>query len=126
MGFFDKDKRQVPTFTSRAAAFNFMFAEQVERGMGMMEAAEQANKFADIIATNQGLPHTPPKPQNGIEKMVGYIKTVAQVKQENPEVWELITGAAGGLISGFALLTSQSTPQQQPQQREEIDFDKIE
>lgn len=125
--FWDKDKKPVPTFTSRSEAFNYMFAEKVGSGFGMMEAAELANKFADIITTNQGLPPIPPKPMNGIERAVGYIKMVAAVKQENPEVWELITGAAGGLISGFALLTSpsgnQPTPAQPP--REEINFDEL-
>jgi hypothetical protein len=127
MGLFDKDKKTAPTFTSRAEAFNYMFAEQVSKGMDIMTAAEQANKFADIITTNQGLPPTPPKPQNGVEKMVSYIKMVAQLKQENPEVWELVTGAAGGLISGFALLTSPSAnkPAPTPQPQEDIDFDKI-
>lgn len=127
MGLFDKERKGVPAFTSRADAFNYMFAEQVGRGLGMMEAAEQANKFADIITTNQALPPAPPKPQNGIEKAVGYIKLVAQLKQDNPEVWELLTGAVGGLVSGFALLTSRPNPQSitpQPQ-REDIDFDNL-
>lgn len=127
MGLFDKDKKQVPTFTSRAEAFNYMFAERVAQGADMMEAAKQANDFADILAENLGLPPTPPKPQDGVEKVVGYIKKVAQVKQENPEIWELITGAAGGLISGFALLTSPRAAQPSAPQAEveSIDFEKL-
>lgn len=125
MGLFG-DKKLPPTFTSRAEAFDYMFAEQVEKGVDMMDAAERANKFADIIAANKGLPATPPKPMNAIEKTVSYIKQVAVLKQENPEVWELITGAAGGLISGFALLTSPSKAQPtQPAPVEEIDFEKL-
>lgn len=127
MGLFC-EKRQVPTFTSRAQAFDYLFADLVDKGVDMMEAAEKANKFADIITANKGLPPTPPKPQNGIEKAVGYVRQIAVIKQEYPEVWELLTGAVGGLVSGFALLTSSGAKHTPPpaHEIENIDFDKLE
>lgn len=103
-------KKPIPTFTSRSAAFNYMFAEQIEKGVDALEAAERAAKFADIIATNMALPAAPPKPTNGLDACIGYVKQVAVLKKEHPEVWELITGAAGGLISSFAVLTSSAPP----------------
>jgi hypothetical protein len=125
MGFFTT-KKAIPSFNSRAAAFDFAFAEAVEDGMDMLEAAEKANKFADIVATNKGLPPTPPQPKNAIETAVSYAKQIASIKQENPEVWELVTGAAGGLISGFALLTSPQVQQQQAEATpEEINFEDL-
>lgn len=126
MGLFS-DRKQVPAFTSRAEAFDYLFAELVNKGVDMMEAAEKANAFADIISTNKGLPPTPPKPQNGIEKAVGYVRQIATLKQENPEVWELLTGAIGGLFSGFAVLTSprQSPQMESPSAVEEIDFETL-
>ena len=51
MGFSFK-KKEVPSFTSRSEAFDYLFADLVENGRDMMEAAEQASKFADIVANN--------------------------------------------------------------------------
>lgn len=118
-------KKSVPAFTSRSAAFDYIFAEQIEKGVDALDAAEKASKFADIIATNKALPSAPPKPTNGLETCIGYIKQVAALKREHPEVWDLITGAAGGLISSFAVLTS-TTPPPQSESAASIDFDKLE
>lgn len=128
MRFFKEDKA-IPNFTSRSAAFDWMFADLMAKGNDALEAAEQAAKFADIIATNKALPAAPPKPATGLDAAIGYIKQVAALKQEHPEVWELITGAAGGLISTFAVLTSpsaQQTTTATPAEVESIDFDSLE
>ena len=53
MGFGFTRPKEVPSFDSRAAAFDYMFADLVERGRDMIEAAEQAERFADIIAKNK-------------------------------------------------------------------------
>lgn len=100
MGFSFK-KKEVPSFTSRSEAFDYLFADLVENGRDMMEAAEQASKFADIVAKNKKLPDTPPKQLNGLEKGIGYMKQLATLKKENPEIWDMITGAIGGVIGGF-------------------------
>ena len=100
MGFSFK-KKEVPSFTSRSEAFDYLFADLVENGRDMAEAAEQASKFADIVAKNKKLPDTPPKQLNGLEKGVEYMKQIATLKKENPEIWDMITGALGGVIGGF-------------------------
>lgn len=100
MGFSFK-KKEVPSFTSRSEAFDYLFAELVENGRDMMEAAEQASRFADIVAKNKQLPDIPPKQLNGLEKGIGYMKQLATLKKENPEIWDMITGALGGVIGGF-------------------------
>ena len=127
MGLFT-GRRTVPTFLSREQAFDFRFSELVEAGVDVAEAAEKANSFADIIATNKGLPATLPKPQNRIEKAVSYVNQIVVFKRENPEAWELLTGAVGGLFSGFALLTAPSGQRQTPPPApvEPIDFEKLE
>jgi hypothetical protein len=102
MGFSFTRPKEVPSFNSRAAAFDYMFADLVERGRDMMEAAEQAERFADIIAKNKKLPETPPKELNGLEKGIGYVKQLAALKKENPEIWDMVTGALGGVIGGFS------------------------
>lgn len=100
MGFFDKPK-PIPSFTSRAEAFDFMFSHQVNKGVDMLAAAEQANKFADIVAQNKKLPDAPQKPLNAIEKGMVYLKQLAELKSQNPDIWDMLTGIAGGVIGGF-------------------------
>lgn len=102
MGFSFTRPKEVPSFDSRSAAFDYMFADLVERGRDMIEAAEQAERFADIIAKNKKLPETPPKELNGLEKGIGYVKQLAALKKENPEIWDMVTGALGGVIGGFS------------------------
>lgn len=122
MGFSFK-KKEVPSFTSRSEAFDYLFAELVENGRDMMEAAEQASKFADIVAKNKQLPDTPPKQLNGLEKGIGYMKQLATLKKENPEIWDMITGALGGVIGGFT--GSGSVVVEEPQVVD-IDFENLE
>lgn len=112
-------------FESRAEAFDFMVAERINKGDDYAEAVERADKFADIIAKNKKLPATTPKPKNGIEKAVIYIEQIAAVKKEHSEVWELVAGGLGGLISGFALLGKGQASTLEVHRDEEIDFDKI-
>lgn len=122
MGLF-RNGKILPTFTSRAEAFDFMLAERVAKGDDYCEAVEKADKFADIIAKNKKLPATPPKPKNAIEQTVCYIEQVASVKREHPEVWDLVIGGISGLLGGFVVskeahLTDELVPA-------EIDFDNI-
>ena len=128
MGIFFSEKRTLPTFQSREQAFDYMFAERVDKGDDMMVAAELANKFADIVTMNKGLPTNTPKPQNGVAKAVGIVKQILVIKQESPEVWDLVTGAAGGLISGLTLLASRKDPPPPPAtaEAEKINFDELE
>ena len=102
MGFSFARPKEVPSFSSRSDAFDYMFADLVDRGRDMLDAAEQAEKFADIIAKNKKLPDTPPKELNGLEKGIGYVKQLAALKKENPEIWDMVTGALGGVIGGFS------------------------
>lgn len=128
MGLFFSEKRTLPTFQSREQAFDYMFADLVDRGEDMMVAAEKANKFADIITMNKGLPTNTPQPQSGVAKAVGFVKQILIIKQESPEVWDLVTGAAGGLISGLTLLASRKDPLPPPDANgaEKINFDELE
>lgn len=98
---FNKTKK-VPSFSSRSEAFDFLFADLVEQGRDMMEAAEQAERFAEIVAKNKNLPDQPPRPMNGLEKGIGYVKQLAALKKENPEIWDMVTGVISGVAGGFA------------------------
>lgn len=122
MGIFTTP-RTIPTFGSRSEAFDYMLAERISKGDDYADAAEAADKFADIIARNKKLPATPPKPKNGIEKAVGYVEQIVAVKKEHPEVWELVVGGIGGLVSGF--LVKKDTNEPEEVTPADIDFDKI-
>ena len=123
---FFQNKTAPPSFKSRSEAFDYMLSDLISRGEDMMKAAEKANAFAEIVATNKSLPNTSPVPLNTMERVVGYIKMAAQLKKDNPEVWDLLTGALGGLVSGFAVLTTNTPPPTVEQTYEKIDFDKLE
>lgn len=102
MGLFDKQTKPIPRFAYRSEAFDYYFAKLIEEGIDEMSAAEQADKFATIIATNKRLPDSPPPPMNTIEKGVFYAKQIVAIKQDNPELWDLATSVLGGIIGGFA------------------------
>ena len=123
MGLFDKQTKPIPRFAYRSEAFDYYFAKLIEEGIDEMSAAEQADKFATIIATNKRLPDSPPPPMNTIEKGVFYAKQIVAIKQDNPELWDLLTSVAGGLIGGF---TGGATAVaiQEPK-RQEIDFENL-
>lgn len=122
MGIFAQ-QRNVPTFNSRSEAFDYMFTERVNKGDDYAEAADKADRFADIITRNKELPATTPKPKNGIEKAVGYVEQLVAVKKEHPEVWELVVGGIGGLVSGFLVKKDMNEPSEATPAN--IDFDNL-
>lgn len=99
---FNRNNKPVPVFNSRAEAFDYMFAEMCDRGADLSDAAKRADEFADIIAKNRALPAAPEKQKNVVEKCVVFLQQVSVIKKENPEIWNLATGAIGGLIGAFA------------------------
>lgn len=123
MALFNKEQKQVPRFAYRSEAFDYYFAKGIEEGKDEMVVAEQADKFADIVAKNKHLPDAPPPPMSAIEKGVYYAEQIASVKSKHPEVWDLLTSVAGGLIGGF---TGGATAVaiQEPA-RQEIDFNNL-
>ena len=99
---FQKNNKVAPRFAYRSEAFEYCFAELVARGRDMTSAAKEASEFAEIVSTNLQLPAAPPKPMNGIDICLAYAKQISAIKRENPDVWDMITGIASGVIGGFA------------------------
>lgn len=122
--FNSKSERKTPTFKSRAEAFNYMFAELYENGADPLNAAERANSFADIVATNLGLPAEPEKPQSMVEKTITIVKQVAVIKKDYPEVWDLVVGAIGGVIGAVAGVKA-TEPEEQEEERTPLDFENM-
>ena len=121
---FDKNKIQVPNFNSRSEAFDYMFTRMCEKGADLMDAAERANSFADIIAKNKSLPDAPAAPKGVIETGLGYLKEIVVIKNEYPEVWDLAAGAIGGLIGAFA--GAKTAQEDHHDDRPPVNFDEIE
>lgn len=101
--------KQVPVFSSRAEAFDYMFALMCDRGADLHEAAKKADDFADIIAKNRALPDAPEKPKNVIDRCVGYLQQITVIKRDHPEIWDLATGAIGGVIGAVVGSKSANT-----------------
>lgn len=123
MALFDKQTKPIPRFAYRSEAFDYYFAKLVEEGKDEMSAAEQADKFANIVATNKRLPDTPPPPMNAIEKGVYYANQIVSIKRDHPDIWDLLTSVAGGLIGGFTGGATAVAIQEPP--TENIDFNNI-
>lgn len=122
MGLFNK-QRSVPRFAYRSEAFDYYFAKAVEDGKDEMVAAELADKFANIIAENKRLPDSPPPPMSAIERGVHYAEQIASIKRNHPDIWDLVTSVAGGLIGGITGGATVAAIEEPP--RQEIDFDKL-
>lgn len=122
--FNKNNTQQVPNFTSRSEAFDYMFTQMCEKGADLMDAAERANSFADIIAKNKSLPDAPAAPKSVIETGIGYLKQIVVIKNEYPEVWDLAAGALGGLIGAFA--GNKAAQEDTQDDRPPINFDEIE
>ena len=71
------------------------------------------------------MPDKPQKPKNGIEKAVDTIGQIVAVKREHPEIWELVVGGIGGLISNFSILTAKGERHETEVEVEELDFDNM-
>lgn len=122
MAFFNRNI-QVPSFSFRSEAFDYYFAKALSEGKDEIVAAEQADKFADIVAKNKRLPDSPPPPMTTIQKGVHYINQIVAIKNEHPELWSMATSVLGGLIGGIAGGATAVAVQDPPQ--EKIDFDKL-
>lgn len=119
----NKEERQIPAFSTRSDAFDYLMTELVCEGVDVEEAAQRAAAFADIVAKNKGLPDLPEKPKSTIEKGVGYLQQVLVIKKEHPEIWELLAGIAGGAIGAFVGVKNVDPPAEMP---EPLDFSTME
>ena len=122
--FNKSNNKPVPTFTSRAEAFDYMFAEMCERGADLHDAAIRADDFANIIAKNRALPDAPEQPKNVIEKCVGYLQQITVIKRDHPEIWDLATGAIGGVI-GAVVGVKASSADEDNTPAPPVDFNEI-
>ena len=98
--------------------------------MEPLEAAKQAEEFAQIVSANNGLPQqTAPEPK-GMDRYINEVKKVVVMVKENPEIIEygvpFVTFIAG-LFTGKKEQTVNQNINNNTQEptQEPIDFDKI-
>lgn len=110
-------------FASRAEAFAFMLAFQMEKVKDPMEAAKLADEFADIYANNMGLPNRKEPPPEGVDKYLVSIDKVVAYCEGHPKVLDFVTGAvtfAAGTIFGKKIES-----ESEPVKFEKIDVSKL-
>lgn len=90
-------------FSTRADAFAYMLAHQLEKGKDPMEAAKQADEFANIFATNMGIPTVVEPETKGVERYLKEVDKIACYCEEHPQLLNFLSGAltfAVGTIFG--------------------------
>lgn len=95
-----------------------------------MQAAKEANEFAEIFAVNMGLPIKTEPERKGYDKVMYYMKETTTFIKENPQVVEYLVPAVtfvAGLFTGKKVEQNNTTQQpiEEQQHQEPIDFDKI-
>lgn len=122
-----KEEARTMTFSTRAEAFAYMLSYQLnEKKADPMEAAKNANEFADIFAKNMGIPTIVEPPPQGVDKVIKSVDKVMCYCEEHPKVVDYLVGAvtfAAGLITQKKV--DNDTPPPPPPRQESIDFDKI-
>ena len=96
-----------------------------------MEAAKQANEFAEIFATNMGIPiKLEPEPK-GVDKYISMAEKIGNYIEQHPKVVEYGIPAltfVAGLFTGKKVEQIEDKHDGQmppPPANEQIDFDKI-
>lgn len=117
-------------FNTRADAFNYMLLYLTsEKRTDPLDAAKQADEFADIFAKNMGLPlKTEPEPQ-GVDKYLSMATKIADYIEEHPKVVEYGVPALtfiAGLFTGKKVeQITDDGHNPPPPPREDIDFNNI-
>lgn len=124
--FFYKKSTESIKFSTRAEAFAYMLAYQIERHADPMEAAKRAGEFAEIYASNMGLPDKMVPPPEGVDKYLQQIDKISCYCEQHPKTVDVLIGAAsflGGLVTARAV--TPSSPPPPPIPSEPIDFDNV-
>ena len=88
MTLFQKKPKELQ-FSTRAEAFNYMLSYLVEdKHLEPLDAAKQANEFAEIFAKNMGIPLVVEPEKKGIDKYLSMADKIGKYIQDNPKVIE--------------------------------------
>ena len=112
----------IPTFKSRAEAFDYMFTTLCTQGEDMMEAAKKAETFAEIICKNRALPNVP---KNFVGQCVDFMKQMSEFKRDYPDMWDVASGVLGGVVGLFAGTKAAESQAAEEDPAEPLDFDNM-
>lgn len=130
MSVFNYKKKSFETnFRTRDEAFSAMLAYLIEEEkIKPLDAAKQANEFAEIFAANMGIPTKVEPERKGYDKVMYYMKETTNFVKENPQVMEYLIPAVtfiAGLFTGKKEEQQTNTQQAQTPPQEPIDFDNV-
>jgi hypothetical protein len=123
--FFSKKQTEPIKFSTRAEAFAYMLAYQMERNADPMEAAKHASEFAELYAKNMGLPDKASPPPEGVDKYLQQIDKISCYCEQHPKTVDVLIGVAsflGGLVTAKAIEAPKPSI---PSTQEPIDFDSV-
>lgn len=129
MTLFQKKPKELQ-FSTRSEAFNYMLSFLIEeKNVDPLEAAKQANEFAEIFAKNMGIPLVVEPEKKGIDKYLSMADKIGKYVQENPKVIEygvpVITFIVG-LFTGKKVEQIETKQEDEKSaEREPIDFESI-
>lgn len=117
-------------FETRAEAFNYMLKYLMDSGVEPLDAAKQANEFAEIFATNMGIPINVEPDLKGVDKLIVNVDKIVTYADKHPKVVDFLVGA---LTLGVGFFTGKKTSENcqppkediPPQTSEPINFNEI-
>lgn len=104
MGIFqNKSDKKIPMdFHSRSEAFTYMLGYLInDKKLDPMEAAKQANEFAEIFATNMGIPNKIEPELRGVDKYISMAEKIGNYLEQHPKVIEYSIPALTFLVGLF-------------------------
>ena len=85
----EADPPKTLEFKSRADAFSYMLAYLInDKKVEPIEAAKQANEFAEIFATNMGIPSKIEPELKGVDKYISIAQKIGDYLSEHPKIIE--------------------------------------
>ncbi|WP_300796748.1 hypothetical protein [uncultured Bacteroides sp.] len=128
---YNKKKPIETNFRSREEAFSAMLAYLIEeRNMEPMEAARQANEFAEIFSVNMGIPTKLEPEKTGIDKYISIAEKIGNYADTHPKAVEVLLGLGTFLAGVFTGKKVESNNTQEAASvtetpKEPIDFDNV-
>lgn len=116
---FGKDNTQISSmaFKSRADAFAYILNYLVnDKKVDPLEAAKKADEFAEVFASNMGLPAKTEPELTGIDKYLAYASKIETYAKEHPKLVEYAIPAATFIVGLFTGKQADSQPAPEPYQ----------
>lgn len=98
----------LPQFRDRGEAFAYMLSSRIAQGVEPLQAAKEADEFANIFAANTGLPERRTPQPEGIDKYIEGFNKCCRCIEEHPKLVELAVPLLS-FVAGF-FVKKETTP----------------